>query len=183
MNDPKNKVLLVIADAHFRVGLILFSCALVIAGVGLYQYGQEEPVEVAVEMAAPLPNYGPEDALYLRGEKLFKANCASCHKVDRNMTGPALKGAKDRWAQSGGDLYAWVKNSLGYMASSGDTYAKELFQAYNKSVMTPNAVSNDDIDAILYFVDHYRPPAAVPNYAPAVPRKAVSDRQLGYIGR
>lgn len=74
------------------------------------------------------------------------------------MTGPAIKGAKDRWAQSGGDIYAWVKNSQGYMNSSGDNYAKALFEKWKKSVMTPNAVSNEDIDAILYYADNYKPP-------------------------
>ena len=31
------------------------------------------------------------------GEKLFKQNCASCHFPDKDMTGPALKGARQRW--------------------------------------------------------------------------------------
>ena len=30
------------------------------------------------------------------GEKLFKINCASCHKPHKKLTGPALKGALDR---------------------------------------------------------------------------------------
>ena len=29
----------------------------------------------------------------IRGEALFKANCASCHKPDKDFTGPALKGS------------------------------------------------------------------------------------------
>ncbi|MFD2916950.1 c-type cytochrome [Psychroserpens luteus] len=27
-----------------------------------------------------------------RRKKLFNANCASCHKLDKNMAGPALRG-------------------------------------------------------------------------------------------
>jgi mono/diheme cytochrome c family protein len=165
MNDSQKRILLVIADAHFRVGLVLFSCALVIAGFGLYQYGQEDPDVVAwcgtVDEPEPLPS-GPMDLEYLRGEKLFKANCASCHKPDQKMTGPGLSGSKDRWAQSGGDIYAWIKNSQGYLASSGDSYAKSLFEEWNKSIMTPNAVSNEDIDAILHYIDHYRQPQPMP---------------------
>jgi len=26
------------------------------------------------------------------GEELFKANCAACHKLDKNATGPLLRG-------------------------------------------------------------------------------------------
>jgi cytochrome c551/c552 len=35
-------------------------------------------------------------ALAADGEALFKANCAACHKPDKDFTGPALKGWKDR---------------------------------------------------------------------------------------
>ena len=30
------------------------------------------------------------------GEALFKAKCASCHKPDKDFTGPKLQGWKDR---------------------------------------------------------------------------------------
>ena len=39
------------------------------------------------------------DFLYAQssnGEALFKANCASCHKPDKQYVGPALKGARER---------------------------------------------------------------------------------------
>ena len=97
-----------------------------------------------------------DKALVATGEKLFKANCASCHKPDLRMTGPALKGAKERWASSGGDIYAWVRNSLGYLKSKPeDTYARALVKDYNGSVMTPNALTDDEIDAILNYVDNF----------------------------
>ena len=54
-----------------------------------------------------------DPALYGQGEKVFKGNCAACHKPDKDMTGPALKGAKARW-EGKGDIYAWVKNSTAY---------------------------------------------------------------------
>ena len=38
-----------------------------------------------------------DEAQYDSGEKLFKANCASCHKPDKDMTGPKLQGAKALW--------------------------------------------------------------------------------------
>lgn len=97
-----------------------------------------------------------DKATYAAGEKLFKANCASCHKPDKDLTGPALKGAKARW-EGKGDIHAWVKNSQGYLKSSGNAYAAELFAKW-KTVMTPNAVSDADIDAILSYVDNYKPP-------------------------
>lgn len=110
---------------------------------------------------APAFGQGSDPALYKAGEKVFKGNCASCHKPDKDMTGPALKGAKARW-EGKGDIHAWVKNSQGYLNSSGNAYAKELFDKWKKSVMTPNAISDADIDAVLYYADNYAPPAAPP---------------------
>lgn len=97
-----------------------------------------------------------DKALYDQGAKLFKGNCASCHKPDKDMTGPALKGAKGRW-EGKGDIYEWVKNSSAYI-KSGNSYAKELFDTWKGSVMTAQALSNEEIDAVLYYADNYTPP-------------------------
>ena len=99
-----------------------------------------------------------DKALYGTGEKVFKQNCASCHKPDAKMTGPMIKGAKERWAKSGGDIHAWIKNSQAYLkANPGDAYAANLFKEYNGSVMTPNAISDAEIDAVLYYADNFVP--------------------------
>ena len=54
-----------------------------------------------------------------KGEGLFKTNCASCHFPDKKMTGPALKGARDRWIENSSEenFYAWIKNSGSVIAS------------------------------------------------------------------
>ncbi|MBL7939244.1 MAG: c-type cytochrome [Flavobacteriales bacterium] len=99
----------------------------------------------------------PADAaLYAQGEKLFKGNCASCHKPDKDLTGPALKDARARW-EGKGDIYAWVKNSTAYL-KTGNPYANELFAKWNKSVMTAQALQDAEIDAVLYYTDNYAPP-------------------------
>jgi len=101
----------------------------------------------------------PADAaLYAKGEKLFKGNCGACHKPDKDLTGPALKDARVRW-EGKGDIYAWVKNSSAYL-KTGNPYATELFAKWNKSVMTAQALTNEEIDAVLYYADNYAPPVA-----------------------
>jgi len=94
-------------------------------------------------------------ALAADGAALFKANCASCHKPDKDFTGPALKGWKDRIP--GGDwVYKWVNNS-GDLRES-EPYAKALFAKWNKVQMTAfgSQLKKDDIDAILKYVDDYK---------------------------
>jgi mono/diheme cytochrome c family protein/ribosomal protein L37AE/L43A len=89
------------------------------------------------------------------GEALFKNNCASCHAPDKRVVGPALQGAQQRWADAGeaDALYAWVKNAAGLIASGTSARALEM-ESYDASAMTPQAVSNEDIDAIFYYVEN-----------------------------
>jgi mono/diheme cytochrome c family protein len=107
-------------------------------------------------------------ALAADGEALFKANCASCHKPDKDFTGPALKGARDR-EPSKTWVYEWVKNSANVI-EKGDKYAKDLYAKWNKTQMTafPN-LKNEEIDAILDYADNWVPatPTVTPGGQPA----------------
>ncbi len=98
------------------------------------------------------------------GEALFKANCASCHKPDKDFTGPALKGWKER--VPGGDyIYNWIHNSATLRET--DPYAKALFEKWNKVQMTAfPQLKKEDIDAILKYVDDWAPPVAPVGEAP-----------------
>ncbi len=91
------------------------------------------------------------------GEALFKANCANCHKPDKDYTGPALKGWKDR--QPAGWLYKWVAGPSAVIAS-GDKYAAELFAKWKGSGVMGNfaQLKKDEVDAIMIYVDGYVAP-------------------------
>ena len=92
-----------------------------------------------------------EKSFAQNGEALFKANCASCHKPDKDFTGPALKGARDRepnpeWA------YKWV-NNVNTMVET-DPYAKALMTKMG-SKMTQFNLKKEEIKAILDWADAY----------------------------
>jgi cytochrome c2 len=71
------------------------------------------------------------------GAALFKANCASCHKIDKDFTGPALKGWKDR-VPAGDWFYKWIElTSL----RETDAYAKDLWNKWGKAQMTALATN------------------------------------------
>jgi len=53
-------------------------------------------------------------------------NCASCHALDKKLTGPALLGVEERWKGNRKNLTAWIKNTQNYM-KSGDPYAIALY--------------------------------------------------------
>lgn len=116
-------------------------------------------------------------AQYAAGEKLFKGNCASCHKVDAKMTGPALKGVKAKW-EGKGDLYAWVKNSQAYL-KTGNELAVAIWEEYKPTIMTPVALTNEEIDAVFYYVDNWAPPQdKVVDNGPAQPTEEGSNNWL-----
>jgi cytochrome c2 len=102
------------------------------------------------------------------GEKLFKANCTACHALDKQVVGPALKGVVARLETEQGLgkdwLYKWIKDNKALRAS-GDKYANEVYEKYNKTEMQqfPN-LSEKDIDDILEYTTN--PPAPEPEKTP-----------------
>lgn len=84
------------------------------------------------------------------GAALFKANCSSCHKIDKKFTGPALAGMSERHDEEW--LVKWIKNS-GAMIAAGDPMANQIFEEYNKVAMPAfTQFSDDQIKGIIAFV-------------------------------
>ncbi len=95
------------------------------------------------------------------GKSLFSQNCASCHAVNKKLTGPALAGVEDRWPDKK-NLHAWIKNNQAFL-KTGDAYANKLYNEYNKTAMNlfPN-LSDKDIDAILAYIKSVPAAGAAP---------------------
>jgi len=97
------------------------------------------------------------------GKALFQANCASCHAINKQLTGPALAGVEDRWSNKA-NLYAWIKNNQAFL-KTGDKYANDLYNQYNKTAMNLfTNLEDKDIDAILTYIKSVpATPAPTPN--------------------
>lgn len=94
------------------------------------------------------------------GKKLFKQNCASCHKLDKKLVGPALAGVTDKYSEEW--LLAWIRNNA-ELRASGDADAIAIFEEYNGSVMSAfPALSDQDIfDILQYTIEGDQKPATV----------------------
>ena len=93
------------------------------------------------------------------GKKLFNANCAACHKVNKKAVGPALRGVSAKYEKEW--LYSWIKNSSA-MIKSGDAQAVAIWEEYNKSAMNAfPQLSTVDIDNILAYTDFVPPKPAI----------------------
>ena len=69
---------------------------------------------------------------YAKGKQLFNTHCASCHKMDKKLVGPALNDIVARqgeeWTKS------WIYNNNALRAS-GDEYANQIYEEYNQMAM------------------------------------------------
>ncbi len=117
---------------------------------------------ISMLLATSASIYAQGDAK--NGEKLFKQDCAACHALDKQLIGPALGGVVEKikteqnldtdW------LHKWIKDNKALRAS-GDKYANELFEKFNKVEMLafPN-LSDQEINDILEYTTN--PPVAEP---------------------
>lgn len=84
------------------------------------------------------------------GELLFKANCSSCHKIDRKMIGPRLEQTTSKYSMDW--LIAWTRDSQSLM-DSGDKDAIAIFEEYNGSMQPSFDLTDEEIKAIYKYVD------------------------------
>jgi len=87
----------------------------------------------------------------VNGKKLYNANCAACHKLDKKLIGPPLKGISEKrnteW------LHAWIRDNNALRAS-GDQDAIDIFEEYNGMPMIAYPqFSDQEIDDIIAYTD------------------------------
>jgi len=137
--------------ARFAIVAFLFlGCFIGGTNTLLAQDAAEAAAEEPAAAAAPDNGIPTDPAIITKGGELFEANCVTCHNVHEVVVGPALANIYERrdleW------IYAFVKNSQAVI-QSGDEYAVNLYNQYNKTLMTAfPTLSNDDILSIVSWV-------------------------------
>lgn len=107
--------------------------------------------ELMAQDASKKPDGAAVDqAVIDQGSSLFKQNCTTCHAINDVVVGPALKDVHKRrqlpW------IVSFIHNSTKVIAS-GDQYAVDLYNKYNKTQMTsfPN-LSEAEISSIVEYI-------------------------------
>jgi mono/diheme cytochrome c family protein len=86
------------------------------------------------------------------GKELFK-QCAACHSLGSDkLIGPGLAGVTERHDREW--LIRFIINSQ-EVIQSGDEYAVNLFNEYNKIVMPPNNFTPEQVNSILDYIESY----------------------------
>lgn len=102
-------------------------------------------------------------SVFAQGEQLFKQKCSVCHMIDKNSTGPALKGVMQKWEDAGekDNFYKWVQNSLELIASGKSEMANKA-KDISPMAMPLQPLTTAEIDQIFEYIDTYTPPQAAP---------------------
>ncbi len=107
-----------------------------------------------------------QDGDPVNGKSLFNANCAACHKLDKPMTGPALRHVEARLLDEQGLdrewLYSWIRNSSA-LIKSGDVYANKVYAEWNNIPMTAYPQLDDQqlADILAYTAQEKQQPVVV----------------------
>jgi cytochrome c2 len=151
-----------------EVNFVLQGFLLTLVVIGAFKFGglllsipppPEEPKEVASNTGnVTEPKFSP---LAITGKNIFLTNCASCHSLTKDMTGPMLLNVQHRVEKK--VIYAWIRNPAAVL-KSGDPYFNGLVKKFNGVMMTgfPD-LKDGEIDAILEYISAYsalRPVAA-----------------------
>jgi mono/diheme cytochrome c family protein len=102
------------------------------------------------------------------GKALFQANCASCHALNKKLTGPALAGLEERgpWADRK-KLYAWIRNPAG--VAKTEAYAAGLIKEYGVLMTAFPSLSDAEIDAVITYINTPPPTPPAGGVAGAAP--------------
>ncbi len=127
-----------------RTGMFICGIMLLAAAACSNNLRVKEPVANETA-AAPL----------IDGQKLFKNKFAQCHKCDKDMSGPALKGTMDNWPDNK-TFYAFVRNSQEVIKTNA--YAKALYKKWMNTIMPAYPeLSDKEIDAIMDWCSNTQP--------------------------
>ncbi|MEO3405312.1 cytochrome c3 family protein [Mucilaginibacter sp. CAU 1740] len=86
-----------------------------------------------------------------KGEALFKANCTACHKIDQEMTGPAL-GPQLTEETDDKYLVQWIQNNQALIAAKNPK-ALAIYNKYQQKGMTVfSSLSEGDVTNIITYI-------------------------------
>ena len=129
------------AGIYFCAMKILGSCFFIAIIAGCSSQPSNNPSPAGVD----------KPVAFEEGKTIFTTRCASCHMVNKEMTGPALRGVEDRWPDRK-KLYACIRNSEELIKT--DAYAHNLWMQYNQTPMNKHLDLTDaQIEQVLGYIN------------------------------
>jgi cytochrome c2 len=136
-----------------QIKYILSACLIllmILMGAFLYKTFPESGIIAQKEET--LTNSPSTSTVASKGEQVFKQNCASCHSLYKDLTGPALHGVDQRgpWVSDKENLKKWIKDPSQFIST--DPYAKELKAKFGMQMPAQGHLSDADIDEVIRYI-------------------------------
>ncbi|MBO9631678.1 MAG: cytochrome c [Chitinophagaceae bacterium] len=94
----------------------------------------------------------------LAGKKSFNDNCATCHAIGKDLTGPDLAHIVQRMKKLDPNypemLYAWTRNNQAVLASGNIYYVYQYFQWNLTPMNVYPVISNVELDALYAYIQN-----------------------------
>ncbi len=131
---------------------LLFPAILILALFSLSAASEENTVlnKTPILPGSQVTDTVPVWLRIARGKQLFRNCCASCHKLTKDFTGPALAGATKRYSREW--LYRFIRNPAAMIEN--DPQAKVLAKKWRPTVMTAFSLSRSNIDDIFTYIEN-----------------------------
>jgi len=88
-----------------------------------------------------------DEARQKEGKKIFRSQCASCHKLDKKLVGPALGNVEERRENSW--LKSWIKNNAEFQKVNAEAAEAALYASTAMNAFPQ--LTDKNIDDILYY--------------------------------
>ncbi|MFC7356703.1 c-type cytochrome [Jejudonia soesokkakensis] len=125
-------------------------------GIAALVYNQSKQNELVCATEIPQPICGTELNLSENaqdGKYLFKANCAACHKLYKNMVGPSLKGIVQREEYPSNEYFIDYVLNENKLLENNDEHAKAINTEYDYDYIHQFKLSNLETSKILEYLN------------------------------
>jgi len=140
----------VIRQSDYIISAFLLFLLLFAGGILIEHLSSAKPVTVSYSSQVIDTDHQEEFVLSanaVKGEILFQNNCAVCHQLFKNSTGPGLISAirSDRWSDKQ-RFFEWIRNPALFMEK--DEYTRDLKGKYGSMMRAFPEITREQTDCI-----------------------------------
>ena len=136
----------------------VYACLiLLLLSIGVYSFNKLSSVQIIEERNSLVidDDPSPTKEINSKGKTLFQQNCASCHSITKDLTGPALAGVEERgpWTDRK-NLVKWIQNPAAFMQTS--EYTRNLKNKYGTMMTSISHLKEEEIYELLDYIKFYK---------------------------
>ena len=137
----------------------VYACLiLLLLSISVYSFNKLSSVKIIEDRNSGITDFDPPPTKEInsKGKTLFQQNCASCHSITKDLTGPALAGIEERgpWTDRK-NLVNWIQNPTLFIKTS--EYTQDLQKKYGTIMTSFSHLKEEEIFEILDYIKYSKP--------------------------